>query len=158
MENSYNLDFNDIKLLLEAKTVQYNVLDFIALDPILLPHRFSKKQDIEIIAFIVSLIAWGKRKMIIENGEKLIEIMSNSPYEYVLEYETGMLEENSFTHRTFNTIDLDFVLRALKQCYTNHYSLEDWFYLRPDRKSTRLNSSHVRISYAVFCLKKKKKK
>src|SRR5436305_3100896 len=27
---------------------------------------------------------------------------------------------------------------------------------RPDRKSTRLNSSHVRISYAVFCLKKKK--
>src|SRR5690554_7082366 len=29
--------------------------------------------------------------------------------------------------------------------------------LNPDRKSTRLNSSHVRISYAVFCLKKKKK-
>src|SRR5436309_10876980 len=27
---------------------------------------------------------------------------------------------------------------------------------RPDRKSTRLNSSHVKISYAVFCLKKKK--
>src|SRR5436309_16015544 len=30
--------------------------------------------------------------------------------------------------------------------------------LRKDRKSTRLNSSHVKISYAVFCLKKKKKK
>src|SRR5690625_5685881 len=29
---------------------------------------------------------------------------------------------------------------------------------QPDRKSTRLNSSHVAISYAVFCLKKKKKK
>src|SRR4249919_4231628 len=29
---------------------------------------------------------------------------------------------------------------------------------RADRKSTRLNSSHVKISYAVFCLKKKKKK
>src|SRR5690606_39315063 len=29
--------------------------------------------------------------------------------------------------------------------------------LREDRKSTRLNSSHVKISYAVFCLKKKKK-
>src|SRR3712207_6998693 len=28
----------------------------------------------------------------------------------------------------------------------------------PDRKSTRLNSSHANISYAVFCLKKKKKK
>src|SRR5437870_6238790 len=32
------------------------------------------------------------------------------------------------------------------------------FYDRLDRKSTRLNSSHVAISYAVFCLKKKKKK
>src|SRR5689334_24839054 len=31
-------------------------------------------------------------------------------------------------------------------------------HLRPDRKSTRLNSSHSSISYAVFCLKKKKKK
>src|SRR5690349_24084123 len=31
-------------------------------------------------------------------------------------------------------------------------------YVGPDRKSTRLNSSHVEISYAVFCLKKKKKK
>src|SRR5580698_11313079 len=30
--------------------------------------------------------------------------------------------------------------------------------LKPDRKSTRLNSSHMSISYAVFCLKKKKKK
>src|SRR5438270_6619988 len=29
---------------------------------------------------------------------------------------------------------------------------------QPDRKSTRLNSSHSQISYAVFCLKKKKKK
>src|SRR5690554_7745036 len=30
-------------------------------------------------------------------------------------------------------------------------------FIEADRKSTRLNSSHVRISYAVFCLKKKKK-
>src|SRR3712207_8531276 len=33
-----------------------------------------------------------------------------------------------------------------------------WTRLRGDRKSTRLNSSHANISYAVFCLKKKKKK
>src|SRR5438034_4765294 len=33
----------------------------------------------------------------------------------------------------------------------------EWFERNPDRKSTRLNSSHTVISYAVFCLKKKKK-
>src|SRR3989442_4959884 len=37
-------------------------------------------------------------------------------------------------------------------------SADSGFFRRQDRKSTRLNSSHVRISYAVFCLKKKKKK
>ena len=36
--------------------------------------------------------------------------------------------------------------------YTAHYAT---LYLKTDRKSTRLNSSHVKISYAVFCLKKK---
>src|SRR5688572_31171948 len=34
------------------------------------------------------------------------------------------------------------------------FSVHEW--RRPDRKSTRLNSSHSQISYAVFCLKKKK--
>src|SRR5690242_21626931 len=40
-----------------------------------------------------------------------------------------------------------------------HSREEEGFYvLEGDRKSTRLNSSHMSISYAVFCLKKKKKK
>src|SRR5690554_7021047 len=37
------------------------------------------------------------------------------------------------------------------------FKREDFLSLYKDRKSTRLNSSHVRNSYAVFCLKKKKK-
>src|SRR5436309_13510938 len=44
----------------------------------------------------------------------------------------------------------DLVERGLDRMYRNA--------LNGDRKSTRLNSSHVKISYAVFCLKKKKKK
>src|SRR5690554_6954435 len=47
------------------------------------------------------------------------------------------------------------------ETYINHLNLtwqECFRVLHKDRKSTRLNSSHVRISYAVFCLKKKKKK
>src|SRR5690554_6981454 len=43
--------------------------------------------------------------------------------------------------------------RQDRQC-----NLGEAFSLKVDRKSTRLNSSHVRISYAVFCLKKKKNK
>src|SRR5690554_7356475 len=43
--------------------------------------------------------------------------------------------------------------RTTTQCAEHHASFP--LLRRPDRKSTRLNSSHVRISYAVFCLKKK---
>src|SRR5690554_7401774 len=46
------------------------------------------------------------------------------------------------------------VVHALNNILNVYWLSEDTF---PDRKSTRLNSSHVRISYAVFCLKKKKK-
>src|SRR5207302_9775301 len=38
---------------------------------------------------------------------------------------------------------------------TQHYDLSKSVRIAKDRKSTRLNSSHVKISYAVFCLKKK---
>src|SRR3989440_4390894 len=41
-------------------------------------------------------------------------------------------------------------------CYGPSYTYKDYF--KQDRKSTRLNSSHDQISYAVFCLKKKKNK
>src|SRR5690349_24797383 len=45
-----------------------------------------------------------------------------------------------------------------KDTCTNMKNGKNCLYLCKDRKSTRLNSSHVEISYAVFCLKKKKKK
>src|SRR5690242_20960383 len=50
--------------------------------------------------------------------------------------------------------DVEEVLVAVADVQT----LADWILVREDRKSTRLNSSHMSISYAVFCLKKKKKK
>src|SRR5437667_9228847 len=43
--------------------------------------------------------------------------------------------------------------RCISALWRHHYTCH-----RRDRKSTRLNSSHITISYAVFCLKKKKKK
>src|SRR5690554_7380388 len=60
-------------------------------------------------------------------------------------------------------IELDLLTDLVEEYETEHYPIEtpsliDVIKLRIDRKSTRLNSSHVRISYAVFCLKKKKKK
>src|SRR5690625_6118352 len=50
------------------------------------------------------------------------------------------------------------VLEVTRSTVSPAHQDHPWDALRRDRKSTRLNSSHVAISYAVFCLKKKNKK
>lgn len=107
----------ELKEYLDFKVQQYNTPAFISSDPIQLPHRFSRKEDIEIVAFLVAMIAWGKRNMIIKNGERLIEIMGNDPYNFVLDYSPNTSLD--FVHRTFNSTDLDFFFRGLKQLYLN---------------------------------------
>src|SRR5690554_7014759 len=55
------------------------------------------------------------------------------------------------------TIQLSNLRQRVRWCTDQILVVQQADHLQ-DRKSTRLNSSHVRISYAVFCLKKKKKK
>ena len=62
------MNTEELKEYLDFKSIQYNTKDFIETDPIQIPHRFSKKEDIEITAFLVSTIAWGNRTMIIKSG------------------------------------------------------------------------------------------
>src|SRR3712207_7993949 len=47
-------------------------------------------------------------------------------------------------------------VRSLERIVLARISANDFTKIAADRKSTRLNSSHANISYAVFCLKKKK--
>lgn len=123
------LDFNDLKSFLDEKVELYNQLSFIKDDPISIPHQFSRKEDIEISAFIVATIAWGKREMIIKNGNRIVEAMDMQPFEFVSNYN----EKNDFKyiqdikHRTFNSLDLNFFIQALKNCYANHNGLETIF-------------------------------
>jgi hypothetical protein len=55
----------DIKIFLDQKVSDYNQHNFIELDPVSVPHLFSKKQDIEISGFFAATLAWGHRKTII---------------------------------------------------------------------------------------------
>jgi len=72
----------DLKDFLDEKSYQYESLEFIKDDPILIPHSFTKKEDIEISGFITSVISWGNRKSIINSAKKIIEFMDNSPFDF----------------------------------------------------------------------------
>lgn len=117
---------NDIKSLLDEAVLKYNHPDFIENDPIQIPHRFSRKEDIEIAGFLSASIAWGQRKSIIKNGWNLMERMDFAPYEFLME-EDDFAPFADFVHRTFNGTDCRHFLRSLKNIYQNHGGLEQVF-------------------------------
>ena len=118
----------ELKEFLDEKVTEYNTPRFIETDPIQIPHLFHKKEDIEIAGFLTATIAWGNRKSILNNAEKLMRLMDMSPYDFILNHEPGDLEDlNGFVHRTFNCTDLRYFIKALKNIYTEHGGLEKIF-------------------------------
>jgi uncharacterized protein (TIGR02757 family) len=118
----------DIKALLDEKYYQFNNIAFIETDPISIPHQFSKKEDIEIASLLVATIAWGQRISIINNGNKLMQLMNNEPYEFIMNFSKKDANRfQNFAHRTFNTTDCVFFLKALQNIYLKHNGLENVF-------------------------------
>jgi uncharacterized protein (TIGR02757 family) len=116
---------SELKGFLDEKVILYNNPKFIESDPIQIPHRFSLKEDIEIAGFLTATIAWGNRKMIINNANKLMEMLGNSPYDFVMEHQEHHLESlETFVHRTFNGQDGITFIKGLQNIYTNHNGLE----------------------------------
>ncbi|MCI5057066.1 MAG: TIGR02757 family protein [Flavobacteriales bacterium] len=116
----------EFKQFLDAKVEEYNRPTFIDSDPICIPKQFEDKRDVEIVGLLVATIAWGQRKSIINNGERLVKILQHQPYQFLTESSEKELENLSgFVHRTFNSSDLSFFLKALKSIYERYSSLEE---------------------------------
>ncbi|WP_179213047.1 TIGR02757 family protein [Flavobacterium psychrophilum] len=122
------MNLSELQSFLDEKVILYNNLNFIESDPIQIPHLFSLKEDIEIAGFLSATIAWGNRKMIINNSHKMMQLMGNSPYDFVLSHNENQLESlNKFVHRTFNGQDFAQFIKSLQHIYTNHNGLEAVF-------------------------------
>lgn len=119
----------EIKKLLDAKVRQYNKIDFIAKDPICIPHQFKKQQDIEIAAFFAAIFAWGNRTTIINKSNELLERMDFAPYDFCLHHPpTALKKILGFVHRTFNETDALYCIEFFKYHYNKHNSLETAFF------------------------------
>ena len=117
-----------LKELLDSKACQYNVKAFIENDPVSFPHRYSRKEDIEIAAFLSSLIAWGNRKMILRSCSRMFgEIMHDTPYEYLMGKEWEELDDRMNIHRTFFVSDFKYMCRGLYAIYSQHGTMEMLF-------------------------------
>ncbi len=117
-----------IKSQLDSILENLNPQDFIDNDPICIPNRFTQKEDIEIAAFFAAILAWGQRKTIINNANKLMHWMGEEPHRFVLEHSNSELRQfEKFVHRTFNSTDVLYFIEVLKQWYSEGKSLENYF-------------------------------
>ena len=133
------LTSSELKDFLNEKSFQYNQKSFIESDPIQVPHVFTKKEDIEIASFLTSIIAWGQRKTIIRNSYKMMEILDNSPHDFILNSSEKEIEKLHIVHRTFNPIDFRYFIKTLKRIYLSHGGLENVFIPNNKEKDMHLS-------------------
>lgn len=114
----------DIADLLDREARRINRPEFIGNDPVQFPRRFSRLQDIEIVAFLSAIIAWGKRTMICRDAEKMLALMDHEPYKYVMDEGYEDLDPKINIHRTFFGEHFSYFLRGMREIYSRFGSLD----------------------------------
>lgn len=113
----------DIKEIIDELAARYNVPVFVANDPVQFARRYDDQRDIEIASFLISIISWGRRAMILRDGERLLQILGNRPYDFVMCGDIDAISDDNI-HRTFFGRHLRYALRGLRDIYRRHGSLE----------------------------------
>ncbi|MCX6325815.1 MAG: DUF2400 family protein, partial [Bacteroidia bacterium] len=127
LRQSYNgIPAGEIKAFLEEKYLQYNNPSFIIHDPISIPHSFTDRRDREISGFLTAAIAWGRRDLILRSSRLMLELMDNTPYEFIMSAgENELYRLSRFVHRTFNRTDFVYFIKGLRLIYSNYNSMEE---------------------------------
>ena len=128
-----------LKELLDAKVDLYERPDFIPADPISIPHRYSRRQDIEVAGLLAATIAWGNRKAIVSKANQMADRLGSDPFDFVMSASDSQIDAlSSFVYRTFQKEDLPSMVRGLRRAYSlsPSLSLEDLF-LPSDGESLR---------------------
>ena len=142
------LSRDELQDFLNAKVLQYNHPDFIELDPIQIPHLYEEKEDVEIAGFLSATIAWGNRVSIIKSAHRMMDLMGNSPHDFLLNHKEKHLERfDGFVHRTFSSTDFLYFLHALKDLYINKDGLEGVFTRHQSATSLQESIHHFKKEF-----------
>ncbi len=113
---------------MEEAALRCNTPDFIKDDPVQFPRRYSKLEDVEIVALLTACISWGNRKQILRSAERMLHKLGSSPYHYVMHAD---LEKqwggNGNVHRTIFEKDILYLLNGLRRVYEKHHNLNSFF-------------------------------
>ena len=136
---------NDLQGKLDKLVAKYNHPSFIEMDPISIPHQFSKREDIEIMGFWTAMLSWGQRVTIINKASELVKMMDGAPHQFITQHlDSDLKVFLGFKHRTFNATDTLYFIEFFKQYYKSHDSLEEAFLSDGDMKN-KLSGFHHRF-------------
>ncbi len=117
-----------LKEILDQRLKGLSAESFIPSDPISIPHSYNNQQDIELSAFLTSLLSWGRRDMIIRAAKTLLSPMGKHPHEFLINANVKEIKfAESFVYRTMNGIDASFLLKSLQNIYQQNTSLQHFF-------------------------------
>jgi uncharacterized protein (TIGR02757 family) len=127
-EGTMKLTRRELRDFLDQRVDIYNRPSFIGLDPISIPHRFTAREDIEIAGVLAATVAWGNRVAIIRSADRMMALMGNSPYDFVINHRDSDLKGiDGCIHRTFNAEDFIYFIEALKYIYLEKGGMEAVF-------------------------------
>lgn len=114
----------ELKELLDREAERINNPGFIDKDPVQFPRRFNKQEDIEIVAFLSAMIAWGKRSMICNNIERMLSIMNYEPYTFVMNEGYFDVDPEMNLHRTFFGRHFIHFMKGLRKIYQSYGNID----------------------------------
>jgi len=131
--------------LKEKLEYHYKAFNFTQIepDPLQFPHIYKDEKDIEVMAFISSVFAYGTVAQIINTLNKIVGIMNNQPHKFIINADMRNLKDKleGMKHRFYNENDIRFFFLALKKVYEKHGSLKNLFLRGYREKEPNLKSS-----------------
>jgi len=122
------MNSEELKEFLDQRVDLYNRPSFIGVDPISIPHRFTRKEDIEIAGFLAAAIAWGNRVAILRSADRMLAYMGGTPYDFVINHRDRDLKGiDGCIHRTYFAEDFIYFIEALKYIYLEKGGIEAVF-------------------------------
>lgn len=118
------MDNNSLKDLLDAEAERINSPAFIGEDPVQFPRRFTSQPDIEAAALLSATIAWGNRRMICRDCDRLMSLMADDPHAFIMEEAWKEIPDGMNIHRTFFGRNLKYYLRGLKLAFERYGTIE----------------------------------
>lgn len=118
------MDEKALKDLLDQEAERINSPSFIGEDPVQFPRRFERQEDIEAASLLSATIAWGNRKMICRDCDRLMGLMADDPYAFIVEGAWDAIPDEMNIHRTFFGRNLKYYLRGLQLVFKRYGTVE----------------------------------